>query len=340
MKKLFAATLLTASFAYAGNGTSTIDAPIAKELAAQTIQKIEAQALLPASQSDYDAARRRVQAFLAGDAASFDRKQLYRVINDMLDTIDSDGHTMLWSREVTQRAERSVPSLEVIPSQVRVIDTPHGSALVVTPPAISTSDTKAIQDYVTAMQGGIAGTKGLERSCALVVDLSGQTGGNAWPPMLVLEPLFSADNTARFVDRNNRREQLAHPAIFRNLKRRLGTVPKNALERFRGHPYAVVYANATASAGEMIAIALQGEPGRSRSFGAQTYGMTTANVPLEMPDNATLLLTTSRYALGEQPVIRGKLAPDVALPAPEAVQRAAEWAVAQSPACRASVAAH
>lgn len=337
MKKLFVAALLCSPFAQASNGS--IEAPIAKALVAKTIEQVEAKALLPASQADYDAARQRLQAFVAGSAASFDRKQLYRVVNAMLATIDSDGHTMLWSREVTQRAERSVPSLDVIPSQVRVVDTAHGAALVVNPPAISTSEPKAMQNYVAAMLQGIANAEGLARSCALVVDLSGQTGGNAWPPMLVLEPLFSAHNTARFADRDNQRTQIAAPAIFRNFKKRVGNVPANALARFREQPYGVVYAQDTASAGEMIAIALQGEPGRSRSFGTQTYGMTTANVPVEMPDNALLLLTTERYALGDQPVLRGKLAPDVATAPQQAVQQAAEWASAQSPACKAKVAA-
>ena len=337
MQKLLAALLLSTSLAHAGN--ATIDAALAKELAAKTIEQVEARALLPARQADYDAAKQRVQGFLAGDAPAFDRKQLYRVINDMLDTIDSDGHTMLWSREVTQHAERSVPPLDVIPSQVRVIDTQHGTALVINPPAISTSDAKAMREYIAAMQRGIAEAEGLERSCALVVDLSGQTGGNAWPPLLVLEPLFTAQNSARFVDRHNNRQQVANPASIRNFKKRVGKVPPNALERFRGLPYGVVYANVTASAGEMLAIALQGEPGRSRSFGAPTYGMTTGNLPVAMPDNALLLLTTERYAFGDQPVIRGKLAPDVAAPAQDDVRQAAEWSAAQSPACKARVAA-
>lgn len=333
MKKLFAVTLLCTSFAHASNGT--IEAPIAKELALKTIEQIEAKALLPTSQADYDAAKQRVQSFIAGDTAAFDRKQLYRVINQMLDTIDSDGHTMLWSREVTEHSERSDPPLTVIPGQIRVVDTPHGKSLVIAPPAISTRDAKTMREYVTAMLRDIASADHRQRSCALVVNLSGQTGGNAWPPMLVLAPLFSTQNTARFVDRDDKREPVADPAVIKNFGKRVGKVPPNMLARFSGQPFGVVYAKATASAGEMLAIALQGEPGRSRSFGAPTYGMTTANMAVDMPDHATLLLTTTRYAVGDQPVIRGKLAPDVVASAQDAVQQAAEWAALQSPACKA-----
>lgn len=321
MKSLALALLLSAPLAH--SAPLSIEATVAKELVAKTIEQVEAHALAPTSQAEYDAAKQRVLAFVAGDAQAFDRQQLYQVLNRMLWTIDSDGHTMLWPQEVKQHSERSAPSLDTIPSQVRVIDTPHGAALVLTPPAIVTSNGKAMQDYAAVMLRGIAGAEGLASSCALVVDLSGQTGGNAWPPMAVLEPLFSSQNTARFVTRDNARIPIVS-GHMEGIKTRIGQLPSNALERFRGQKYAVVYGPRTASAGEMIAIALQGEPGRSRSFGAQTYGMTTANLPVAMPDNATLLLTSARYALGEQPVLRGKLAPDVPASQQQAVQQAAE----------------
>lgn len=331
MKKIIAALLLVPPLAHAA--AETIEASVAKALAGKTIEQVEAHALLPKSQAEYDAAKQRVLDFLAGDANELDRNELYKTINQMLRTIDSDGHTMLWPQEVAQRSERSAPSLDTIPSQVRVLDTPHGAALVVNPPAIKTSETKAMQAYVEALERSIAGTEGLQRSCALVIDLSGQTGGNAWPPMVVLEPLFTDQNSSRFVKRDNERFPVASLTAIKGVKARMEQLPPHALERFRGQKYAVVYGPRTASAGEMIAVALQGEPGRSRSFGAQTYGMTTGNMTVAMPDNAKLLLTTTRYAFGDQPVLRGKLSPDVPAPAQLAVQQAAEWAAAQSPAC-------
>lgn len=339
MQKFAALPLLLAAV-LAHAGTAPLDATVAKALATRTIQQVEANALPPTSQAEYDEAKQRVRDFVASDSATVDREPLYQLINRMLQTIDSDGHTMLWSQEVKQRSERSAPSLETIPSQVRLIETPHGTALAISPPAVRSSEPKVAQAYVDAMLRGIADTEGWQRSCALVVDLSGQTGGNAWPPMAVLEPLFSAENTARFVTRHNDRTPVASLESIARYKARIGALPANPLERFRAQSYAVVYGARTGSAGEMLAIALQGEPGRSRSFGARTYGMTTGNVTVSMPDNATLLLTTTRYAFGDQPVIRGKLAPDVAAPAAAALQQAAEWAAANSPACKTPLAAH
>lgn len=331
MKKLIAAILMSA-FGAAQSQTDAIDAPVARALVEKTIEQVETQALPPLSQAEYDAAKQRLLALIAGDAREFDRQQLYKSINALLQTIDSDGHTMLWSQEVAQRSERSAPSLGTIPSLVSVLDTPHGAALVLNAPAIRTSEPNAVRAYIDTTLRGIASTPGLERSCALVIDLAGQTGGNAWPPMVVLEPLFTAQNTARFVRRDNARFPVASLGTIANIKSRMPQLPANPLERFRSQKYAVVYSPRTASAGEMVAIALQGEPGRSRSFGLETYGMTTGNQTVAMPDNAKLLLTTTRYAFGDQPVMRGKLVPDVAAPAQLAVQQAAEWVTSQSPA--------
>jgi C-terminal processing protease CtpA/Prc len=253
----------------------------------------------------------------------------------MLQTIDSGGHTMLWTHEVTERSARSAPSLDTMPSQVRVIDTEHGAALLLNMPAIRVTTPATIHAYIETMLRSIAATDGLERSCALVVDLTGQTGGAAWPQMVVLEPLFSPANASRFVDRNNVRWPLTNRKYFESEKERIGQLPPNPLERFRGQKFGVVYASVTASAGEMIGVALQGETGRSRSFGEPTYGLTTGNVGVTMPDNSRLLVTTTRYALGDAPPIRGKLLPDVPASAATAVQQAADWATGQSAACKA-----
>jgi len=328
-----AASLLYCATAFADSGK--VDAAVARALVAKTIEQIESQGLPPVSKQEYDAAKRRLRASVAGNEKEFDRQQLYRNINQMLQTIDSGGHTMLWTHEVSERSARSAPSLDTMPRQMRVIDTAQGAALVVNLPAIRVTTPESIEAYIKTALHSIAATNGLERSCALVVDLSGQTGGAAWPQMVVLQPLFTPDNTARFVNRDNVRYALANMRYIESMKARIDQLPPNALERFRGQKFGVVYAPVTASAGEMIAVALLGESGRSRSFGAPTYGLTTGNVGVTMPDNSRLMVTTVRYALGDSPAIRGKLLPDVPAPATTAVQQAAEWVTEQSPACKA-----
>ena len=225
---LVAACLLLGAAAYADSGK--IDASVARALVAKIIQQIESQALPPVSKQDYDAAKRRLQASVAGGEKELDRQQLYKDINRMLQTIDSGGHTMLWTHEVTERRIRNAPSADSMPGQVRIVETAQGAALVLNMPPVRVTTPAAIQAYIETILRNIAATSGLERSCALVIDLTGQTGGAAWPQMVVLEPLFSPGNTSRFINRDNVRYPLANPKYFESVKGRIGPLPPNALE--------------------------------------------------------------------------------------------------------------
>ena len=55
-------------------------------------------------------------------------------------------------------------------------------------------------------------TSDITDTCALVIDLSEQTGGNAWPHLVVMHPLFSDANNAKWVDRDGKRTTLVNPA--------------------------------------------------------------------------------------------------------------------------------
>jgi len=159
-----AAVLLLAAAANAGSGK--IDADVARALVAKTIEQIEAQGLPPVSKREYDAAKQRLQASVAGNEKEFDRQQVYKNINQMLQTIDAGGHTMLWTQEVSERAARSAPSIDIMPRQVRVVDTAQGAALVLNMPAIRITTPATIQAYIETMLRSIGDTNGLERSCA------------------------------------------------------------------------------------------------------------------------------------------------------------------------------
>lgn len=95
----------------------------------------------------------------------------------------------------------------------------------------------------------------------------------------------------------------------------------------------------TASAGEMVAVALLGEGERVRSFGWPSYGMTTANRTIKLPDNVLLVLTVSRYGIADEPVIKGKIEPQVAAHEGDTMEtvlmKAATWAAAHSSLCKA-----
>ena len=307
-----------------------IDRATARALVDTLVNDVEAQALRPRVQAEYDAAKARLVALLEAPAPTLDRHTLYGAARSMLSTLDTDGHTMLWSKQQTSTwTSFTSPKSAGQAAVAHTMPAPDGSAvLVLRPPQTTFMDTPSTRLYVEALTAQVNRT--LETSpapCALVVDLSDQAGGNAWPALAALASLLTPANTAELVDRDGQRRPLVSrgsPEYFFG-----GALPPSDLARFAGRPFAVILTGQTVSAGEMLAIALRGEPA-VRTFGRPTGGATTGNVPTALPDGATVLLTTSRYAWGNGRPLRGPLLPDVqadtnATPAATLAQ-AAEWA--------------
>jgi C-terminal processing protease CtpA/Prc len=173
----------------------------------------------------------------------------------------------------------------------------------------------------------------------VVVDLSEQTGGNAWPPLAAMHPLFGDANKANWVDRDGRRKPVVDRTALEKMSREPGDGRANPLARFGNGPLAVVSDRRTASAGEMLLVALLGEP-RVQTFGNTSAGKTTGNVTYTLADGSTLILTQTRYALGDGPVYRGGIAPmhplDPGESLKDAVNAAAQWAAENSPGCGAA----
>ena len=98
-------------------------------------------------------------------------------------------------------------------------------------------------------------------------------------------------------------------------------------------PLAVLVDGGTASAGEVLAAALQ-DSGRAVVVGSATFGDATAQSVIPLPGNFALSLTTARYLTPEHHVITGRgIAPDVAVatPRPTTLQTAATEAGAKDP---------
>jgi hypothetical protein len=313
--------------------TGDIDRATARALVQSLTEKVESRALRPRDQAEYDAAKSRLLELVTTPSTRLERARVYAAANAMLATLDTDGHTQLWSKQLASSwFGATTPEAARDSATTRIIATPGGPVLVVRPPQTTFTDSELARQYAQALIDGVDRAIADASPCALVVDLGDQKGGNAWPPIYAFAPLFTAANTARFVDREGRRAPIVADGTAYAAS--LGKLPYNELTRFAGHPFAVVMTPQTASAGEMLAIALRGEPG-VRWFGQPSAGATTSNTIEPMPDGATMLLTVARYGFGTEPPLRGKLMPDVPAAAgevPEAtLARAAAWA-AQS--CR------
>jgi len=306
----------------------------AQALVQALITDVETKALPPRVPAEYDAAKARLVALVDAPSPVESRAAVYAAAREMLSTLDTDGHTLLWSREqMSAWQNATTPQSGSDASAVRSVTAADGRAvLVLRPPQTTFLDVLSTRTYAVGMLDRIRRVIATDAPCAVVIDLSDQVGGNAWPAIAVLAPLITTENVAHFVDRDGVRTPVV--AAGSTEWATGGPLPSNDLKRFAGHAMAIVLTPQTASAGEMVAIALRGEP-KARTFGQKTYGATTGNVVTALPDGATLLLTTSRYAIGDGPPLRGPLLPDVPAQVGDSsdatLRQAVSWAARDCP---------
>lgn len=317
-----------------------IPAATARAVVHKTIALVEADGLYPRSRDEYAAAKARLLGALDSAGEQVDRPALFQHITAMLQTLDADGHTMIFPPVVERQfrqdfsVARSAPRI----SSFSLVPTAHGQVLHWTPPQ-SYGDLKTEGPlFVQRFTADYAALRDAAGSCALVLDLGGQHGGNAWPVLMTMHPVLSQANRAVFVKRDGARERLFDFQQLPGMQAYFGGDARNPLARFSGQPLAVVIDGKTSSAGEMLLVALLGEGERIQTFGHTSQGSTTANRSHVLPDGSMLLLTTSRYALGDTAPIRGGIPPQVPAPAgathASTVRQAAEWAAMASPLCR------
>ena len=337
IRNLLRAAVCALSFAAAtaAGAAETMPLALARAVTDQTISLVESKGLYPRRQEEYAHAKQELLAAVDGQAADVDRADLYARIRKLLDTLDTGGHSFLFPPQAPGQPALPPPAGPRVPP-FQLVATGHGTVLRWVPPAITDMAPAAMAAYVRSVYDEAAALPGAARACALVVDLTGQTGGNAWPPFIAMYPLFGHANKARWVDRDGKAIPVVDRAGLAGMAARDAGDRANPFTPFAAGPLAVLVGAKTASAGEMLLVALMGEE-RVRTFGQTSYGMTTANKVYWLPDGAMLLLTETRYALGDGPVFRGGIAPMQPAPKDEPVEAslrtAAEWAAAHSPRC-------
>jgi hypothetical protein len=341
-RNMLRAAVCALSFAAATAGAAetparTMPLAQARDVTNQTIELVESKGLYPIRQEDYAQAKRELMAAVDGNAPDVDRADLYLRINKLLATLDTDHHSFLLPPRAPGQPLLPAPAGPRVPA-FQLVATGHGTVLRWVPPASTAGTPEDLSAYVKGFYDEAAALPGIGQACALVVDLSEQTGGNAWPPFMVMHPLFGTANKARWVDRDGKAMPFVDRAGLEAMATQQVSGRANPLAPFATGPLAVLVGAKTASAGEMLLVALMGEA-RVRTFGQTSYGMATVNKPYPLPDGATLVLTGMRYALGDGPVYRGGIPAMQPAPKGEAVdvslRTAAEWAAANAPACRA-----
>jgi hypothetical protein len=300
------------------------------------ISAVEKDGLPPSDMTSYIKEKQRLVAFTQKHEVVL-KKDLYAMIRRYLATIDADGHTMIWTREqVEQWTSFTQPSTINDKSVAQLHSLKGKNVLVLRPPQATFVDPQATQEYAARVSRLVDEAVHAKHPCGAVIDLTDQAGGNAWPPLAVLQPLVTANNSARFVSRDGTRTAILSSANLDQIHPKFSTFGSGILSKIGKEPFAIVTASTTASAGEMLVMLLRGEK-RSRVFGRPTYGATTGNSAVVLPDGGTLLLSVARYSLGDGPPVRGRIEPDEKTfwfaSNDVAVRRAVEWVMKTSTAC-------
>ncbi len=312
----------------------------ASDLAAALVWDVENLAVAPKDAAAYASAKDALLREVAsGEGDDLDRAEVYAAARRYLGTLDSDGHTQIAAGQNTRAWMQSTKGTDAARADVaRVVRAGGVDVLVLRPPAVTYMDDPTMHDYAVNLGASVVNAMRGAQPCALVVDLAAQNGGSSWPPIALLGEFVTPANRARFEDRSGKRTPVVSVASYAKYRSEVGPLPPNPLVRFRDTPVAVVMTPQTASAGETVAFMLSGES-TTRTFGQPSYGDTTANIVLPLADGALVALTVARYAMDGEPVIHGKLQPDFPAEAGETLeqtlQRAATWAAANSPLCRA-----
>jgi hypothetical protein len=336
-RNLLRAAVCALSFVAAtvAGAAETMPQALARAVTDQTINLVESKGLYPRRQEDYTRAKQDLLAAVDGKRTDVDRTDLYARIRKLLETLDTGGHTFLFPPRAPGQPLLPPPPAPRVPA-FQLVETSHGMVLRWVPPAMTDVEPAAMTAYVKSVYDEAAARPGIGQACALVVDLSEQTGGNAWPPFIAMYPLFGKANRARWVDRDGKAIPFVDRAALASMAAQHVGDRANPFAPFATGPLAVLVGAKTASAGEMLLVALMGEE-RVRTFGQTSYGMSTVNQMHPLPDGGTLLLTQMRYALADSPVFHGGIAPMQPAPQGESadtsLKTAAEWAAAHSPRC-------
>lgn len=256
----------------------------------------------------------------SGAAAPSDVHPALRVAIGML----GERHTLLLGPPAAPGSPGSVPA----PMPRGEAPAPGFGLLALPERMASGADDPLNETYRSAL---VAVIEGLEArgTCGWIIDLRGNGGGNMWPMLNGLEPLLGTGPFGAFGDADTvssrwvrRGERIVDEAVNG------WDVADGTTGRLAGAPVAVLLGPGTASSGEMTAIAFRSRA-RTRTFGAPTAGLTTANAGHRLPDGFRLLITTTGAHDGNGVLVTGRLAPDEATAPNETLPRALEWLATQ-----------
>jgi C-terminal processing protease CtpA/Prc len=248
--------------------------PEAEAVLNAAIKEVKDKAL-KAPSIDWTTVEPTIRAFAAGASQS---SETYPAIRYLLSSL-GDRHSSLMppaqTRDfVTGTVQNPTPDVKALPDRVGYISVPGYSG----------AELQSMQAYTRRMHELLVATVA-SADCGWVVDLRQNTGGNMWPMLGGLKPFLGNAGLGSFESRyGNGPKWVAGQGI--------DISPPATLNALENSWVAVLTGPRTASSGEAVTISFRGRS-RTRSFGQNTAGLSTANSTLRLPDGSMLLLTTA-----------------------------------------------
>jgi carboxyl-terminal processing protease len=274
------------------------------------------------SKLDWAAERAKAQQ-LAADATSF--ADTYPVISEVLRDLGDRHSRFATPDQVNEAAGGLLPEG---PPNGRVL-TPTISLLHL--PVVSGPQTSpGAHRYVEAAEGILRGSP---LACGWVLDLRGNPGGNLVPIMLAAAPLLGEGDAV--IVRDN--EGKPHPFGYRDKKisyegKVIGGIEGTMAPIAPPPAVAVLTDQDTASSAEFLLLAFHVRP-NTRTFGAETVGLTGGNGVFKMADGAQIVLTTTLAEDLRGRRYDGPVVPDEAVDPATAETAAVRW-LESTPGCR------
>lgn len=135
-----------------------------------------------------------------------------------------------------------------------------------------------------------------DSKCGVIVDLTRNTGGNLYAMLEAIAPLLPSTPLGYHLDNSGVRAAIVTPE---------GSKKGNGGDT----PIAVISGSSTGSSGEYTLVALR-SAAKVRTFGKPTAGLTTGNVPFELPNGGAIAITTSRLLDSRGMEVTGAVEPD------------------------------
>lgn len=179
-------------------------------------------------------------------------------------------------------------------------------------PGMGSGHDPTMRAFADSMQALIAQLD-TETTTGWVLDLRENGGGNCWPMLAGIGPLLGEGVCGYFMGRDGSNAQswaYRDGTSYEQDSARTSIIrPTYRLKGENVH-IAVLTGPATASSGEVTAVAFMGKP-NTRHFGQPTAGYATTNSTIRMSDGAMVLLTTSVYGDRNKKSANEQVIPDV-----------------------------